>query len=309
MYPVWGCVAVVVWLCGSVVGGCVGALLCCCVAVALWLWLFGCIAVWLCGCVAASHPAGVVPQVTNAHHGDIACVAFSHDLSLVATAGSDTTIKVWDFQYISFEGMCLGHDCEVVALSFVEPYGLLASADAGGRVFLWSVRPQYPAYRCVATFVNATPGVSPSLQDSATALVESITSMATWYVTAPADGHRPVHRWHVHSRGVGTRGVCVVVCVCVAMCGCVAVCGCMCGCMCGCGCGCGCGCVCGCASYQPDAGEEIAEGVRRGRHVVIIGNDQGQLWVWDLTPLLTHLGFEAVKESDMMKSKGTRQAC
>lgn len=45
------------------------------------------------------------------------------------------------------------------AVAFVDPYGLLVSADMGGRLCVWPVRPEYPRNRVAATFLNIEPAM------------------------------------------------------------------------------------------------------------------------------------------------------
>ena len=66
---------------------------------------------------------------------------WSHTLNLVASAGPDFTVRLWDFQFAKLEHVCVGHKEEVTALAFVDPYPVLLSADCGGNIFFWAVRP------------------------------------------------------------------------------------------------------------------------------------------------------------------------
>ena len=90
-------------------------------------------------------------EIVHAHANDITAVAFSFELSLIATGSSDYSIRFWDFQFAKLEdgtrGICdRGHHAEITGIAFVEPYPLLVSADCTGEVCLWGVRPYGDRY-------------------------------------------------------------------------------------------------------------------------------------------------------------------
>ena len=83
-------------------------------------------------------------------------MAFSHSLSLIATAATDFIVRVWDFQHLKLEkyGNLVSHKAEITALVFLEPYPLLASSDCVGRVCVWAVRPDLHRGRMLFSFEN-----------------------------------------------------------------------------------------------------------------------------------------------------------
>ncbi|ETV93774.1 hypothetical protein, variant 1 [Aphanomyces invadans] len=82
-------------------------------------------------------------SVADAHDSDIKSMAYSHSLSLVATASNDGHIKVWDYVYFLLDQQ--HHTgCEVNCLAFLEPYPLLVSGHENGTVCLFTVRPSVP---------------------------------------------------------------------------------------------------------------------------------------------------------------------
>ncbi|KAF0689140.1 Aste57867_19412 [Aphanomyces stellatus] len=95
-------------------------------------------------------------RMTGGHTGDITSLAFSHNLSLIATGSLDCTIQIWDYEFgrsVKLDGTCVGHTTGVACVTFLDPYPLLASCDLGGNVCLWAMRPalKYKC-RCVCRF-------------------------------------------------------------------------------------------------------------------------------------------------------------
>ncbi|CAM9998853.1 unnamed protein product, partial [Ectocarpus sp. 12 AP-2014] len=79
-------------------------------------------------------------QVEGAHCTDINAVAVSQRWSLIASGSADGSFRLWDFQFLSCEGSyAVGN--EVLCVSFLEPYPLVAVGDAGGYVSIFLVRP------------------------------------------------------------------------------------------------------------------------------------------------------------------------
>ena len=89
-------------------------------------------------------------SIENAHKTDIVAVTFDHDLSLYATAATDSTIKVYDFQFSiveatdmgGFNANKLGHTAEITDMSFVGGrIPALVTVDCAGIICMWAVRP------------------------------------------------------------------------------------------------------------------------------------------------------------------------
>lgn len=97
-------------------------------------------------------------RIVKAHHADINAVAVSHDLSLIASGASDSTVHVWDFLNLKLDGVCEGHTAEVTAVLFVDPYPVLVTADAAGYIKLWGTRfgRLHDRYRCLFSAQNIT---------------------------------------------------------------------------------------------------------------------------------------------------------
>uniref|UniRef100_A0A0G4HNB3 EF-hand domain-containing protein n=1 Tax=Chromera velia CCMP2878 TaxID=1169474 RepID=A0A0G4HNB3_9ALVE len=91
----------------------------------------------------------VLRRVYRAHSGDITCCAYSRRLGLVATGSTSRVVTLWGYQKLQRVTDLLGHGAEVTAVSFLEPFPLLCSADAKGFVYIWLVPPHAYAARVV----------------------------------------------------------------------------------------------------------------------------------------------------------------
>jgi WD40 repeat protein/uncharacterized caspase-like protein len=71
------------------------------------------------------------------HGKGIINVAFSRDAKLIATAGSDNTIKIWDVATQRELTSLTGHTASIESMDFSPDGKLLASASEDGSTFLW----------------------------------------------------------------------------------------------------------------------------------------------------------------------------
>ena len=147
-------------------------------------------------CVLDEEPGDeIVPVLRSvewAHTSDITCAAHSFALSLIATADSSGNIKLWDFQFLSFEGSLpvVNSGIEITCMAFADPYPFLVVADFAGDITCFSVRPWHPVHRVICSpskniivdkFQQATewPIVAMSLQydpDGGEEIVEGVRS-------------------------------------------------------------------------------------------------------------------------------------
>ena len=82
-------------------------------------------------------------RVMEAHRKDLNCIAVSWSCRLVAAAGVEGFISVWDYEQPNSKlfDFCMGHTMDTTALAFIEPYPLLSSCDSSGNVAIWIVPP------------------------------------------------------------------------------------------------------------------------------------------------------------------------
>lgn len=71
------------------------------------------------------------------HAGSVTALAFSPDSQLLATAGADKLIKLWDMKTLQDAGTLQGHGAPIRAVVFAQDGMLLASGDSKGEVRLW----------------------------------------------------------------------------------------------------------------------------------------------------------------------------
>ncbi|RHY74344.1 hypothetical protein DYB38_004354, partial [Aphanomyces astaci] len=99
-------------------------------------------------------------RMTGGHTGDITSVAFSYNLSLIATGSLDCTVQIWDYEFGRLDATCVGHTSGVAGIVFLDPYPLLASCDLGGNIAIWAMRPSKYKGKCVCRFRLHNPWAS-----------------------------------------------------------------------------------------------------------------------------------------------------
>lgn len=77
-------------------------------------------------------------RVATAHNPSILAIAFSRDDTLLATAGADRLVKLWDPHTLAPLATLAGHRASVRFISFTSDSRTLVSVSADGVVMLWS---------------------------------------------------------------------------------------------------------------------------------------------------------------------------
>lgn len=83
---------------------------------------------------------GSVVSAVKGHGRGVSEVAFSRDGKLLASAGTDNTIKIWDVGTRTELRTLSGHTASIESMDFTPDGRLLASASEDGSTFLWDTK-------------------------------------------------------------------------------------------------------------------------------------------------------------------------
>lgn len=90
--------------------------------------------------LAAQSGAGPRLLIQSGHHAGVTSVSYSPDGTLIATAGGDKKIKLWETTSRKLLNDLEGHSEEVIAIDFSPDGKLLASCGGNNEVFIWHVQ-------------------------------------------------------------------------------------------------------------------------------------------------------------------------
>uniref|UniRef100_K3XC49 EF-hand domain-containing protein n=1 Tax=Globisporangium ultimum (strain ATCC 200006 / CBS 805.95 / DAOM BR144) TaxID=431595 RepID=K3XC49_GLOUD len=93
-------------------------------------------------------------RMIGGHAIDITAICFSFNLSLIASASSDNSLQIWDYEFGRLEGTCVGHVSGVLALHFLDPFPILLSSDSMGNLCFWGMRPCRLKWKCLYRLRN-----------------------------------------------------------------------------------------------------------------------------------------------------------
>ena len=79
-------------------------------------------------------------KVVDAHSADINALAYSHALSLIASGSESGIVRLWDYQFLTYE-TDLQVGSPVTAILFFENFPILMTFDQSGLAKLWVIRP------------------------------------------------------------------------------------------------------------------------------------------------------------------------
>jgi len=85
------------------------------------------------------------PTELKGHQALVYSLAFSPDGKLLATAGFDNVVIIWDFSTAKELLQLKGHTGPVYCVAFNKDGSLLASSSADKTIRLWTPRRQVPA--------------------------------------------------------------------------------------------------------------------------------------------------------------------
>lgn len=91
-------------------------------------------------------------RMSGGHDADVTALAFSHNLSLIATGDGAGRVVVWDFEFGRLLGACDATVGTITHLAFADPFPALLSSDGSGTFHLWAVPPSRDRFTCLAAW-------------------------------------------------------------------------------------------------------------------------------------------------------------
>ena len=169
------------------------------------------------------------------------------------------------------------HPTDITALGFSHALSLIATGDADGNVKLWDFQFVFPEGNCVGHTEEVTAAV---FVDPYPLLVTTDVggNVYLWAVRPALDKNRRLAAFKNTKRNPfnGTTQMVPVLMSKVV--------------------------------YDAAGGSVVAPGITRGQHLLLTGDEQGIVTVWDLTPTIDRLGLRSVDESSLPRAQGNYNA-
>ncbi|GMF65924.1 unnamed protein product [Phytophthora lilii] len=248
--------------------------------------------------------------ITDAHESDIKCLAYCHALSLVASGGIDGSIKIWDYIYFLLEDTCAApppangvsftqthsHGAssshatsEVNVLEFIEPYPLLLSGHESGQVCVWSLTPSKPTTLLLCFYPFHMIPVRPVIPVevptmTSSVLVDGLTESGTPILETEASsslllGLEDLHVEDTPAVPAAAPPLPPSSPLTFAKMNSAVTC---------------------CRTfYDETGGEQLAEGIDRGRFLLFVSSFYGELIVCDISKVITGAHVRAFREENM----------
>ncbi len=113
-------------------------------------------------------------KIENSHRRDITALAYSHNLSLIATGSNDSALKIWDYEFARLEANLIGHTSAITCVLFLDPFPALISCDVGGNIIMWATRPSRSKNKVVTRWKHR-----PASKGGGKPIAAAITSLTT----------------------------------------------------------------------------------------------------------------------------------
>lgn len=88
---------------------------------------------------------------------EVTAICHTAELNVLASGGSDGSISFHSIDSEIHLGSTRMHEFAITAMRILDPFALLSSADSGGILKVWTMRPLPNAFSCIASFSTTSP--------------------------------------------------------------------------------------------------------------------------------------------------------